>query len=396
MVIAGGDVAPGSDGVEPEHGVEPDGVEPAGTADSEHTADSEDAAAQPEPAAPAVRGRRRRAWWAWLCVVFGVVLVLLSGTALAGVNILVHRYAGHVAKDDLLGGARKQTTGRAALEGPLNILLVGSDYRRKSPDTVWRSDTIIVLHVPASHDHAYLISFSRDTWVHIPRSEDGKWQGGEDKINAAFGHGGNGAEGYRLLAKTLARLMKVQFDSGAVIDFYGFRRVVDVLGGVDMCVETPPGTDSFVSIHKPHRTFHKGCQHLDGKRALDYIRQRKQFPEGDWARMRHQQQFLKALLESAREQGVQRDLGKLDRLIRAGGQSLTIDDSLPLEDLAFTLRNIKPEDLTAIQVPEEGHDGPTWYAELVDPAPSLFEAVRNDTLDQWVIDHPDHVNPLTG
>src|SRR6266508_839576 len=176
MVIAGGDVAPGSDGVEPEHGVEPDGVEPEGTADSEHTADSEDAAAQPEPAAPAVRGRRRRAWWAWLCVVFGVVLVLLSGTALAGVNILVHRYAGHVAKDDLLGGARKQTTGRAALEGPLNILLVGSDYRRKSPDTVWRSDTIIVLHVPASHDHAYLISFSRDTWVHIPRSEDGEWQ----------------------------------------------------------------------------------------------------------------------------------------------------------------------------------------------------------------------------
>jgi len=163
-----------------------------------------------------------------------------------------------------------------------------------------------------------------------------------------------------------------------------------------MCVETPHGTDSFVSIHTPHRTFHKGCQHLDGKRALDYIRQRKQFPEGDWARMRHQQQFLKALLESAREQGVQRDLGKLDRLIRAGGQSLTIDDSLPLEDLAFTLRNIKPEDLTAIQVPEEGHDGPTWYAELVDPAPSLFEAVRNDTLDQWVIDHPDHVNPLTG
>jgi LCP family protein required for cell wall assembly len=371
-------VAPGSDNPDP------DG-----------RADPQDAPGRPpERVETPARARRRRVWWAWLCVVFGTVLVLASGSALAGVNILVHRYTGHVAKDDLLGDARKQTTGRAALEGPLNILMVGSDYRRKSSDTLWRADTIMVLHVPASHDHAYVISFSRDTWIDIPPSDDGKWKGGNDKINAAFGHGGNGAGGYRLLAKTLSKLMDVQFDSGAVIDFYGFRRVVDVLGGVDMCIETPPGTDKFVSIHKPHRTFHKGCQHLDGKRALDYVRQRKQFPEGDWARMRHQQQFLKALLQAAREQGVQDDLGKLDQLIRAGGESLTIDDSLPVEDLAFTLRHIKPGDLTAIQVPEEGHSGAVWYAELVDPAPSLFDAIRDDTLDQWVIEHYDHVNPL--
>jgi LCP family protein required for cell wall assembly len=376
MVIAGGDVASGSD-----------------RADPERAADPEDTAAQ--PVTPPARRRRRRVWWAWLCVVFGTVLVLLSGTALAGVNILVHRYASHVTRDDLLGPAGKPTLGRSALDGPLTILLVGSDYRKGAAEKLWRADTIIVLHVPATHDHAYLISFSRDTWVHIPRSEDGEWQGGEDKLNAAFVRGGNGASGYRLLAKTLSQLMKVQFDSGAVIDFYGFRRVVDVVGGVDMCVETPPGTDKFVSIHPPYRTFHKGCQHLNGYQAIDYVRQRKQFPDGDWARMRHQQQFLKALLKAAREQGVHRDLGKLDRLIRAGGESLTIDDSLPVEDLAFTLRRIKPDDLTAIQVPAEDRQGLGWYTEIVEPAPSLFRAVRDDTLDQWVIDHPTYVNPLT-
>ncbi|MGH3716372.1 MAG: LCP family protein [Micromonosporaceae bacterium] len=345
-----------------------------------------------------VRTRRPRGpWWAWLCLVVGVLLVVASGGALAGVNVLVNRYSSGVATDDLLGDARKDNAGRASVEGPLNILMVGSDYR-DDPElkgSLWRADTVMVLHVPADHSRAYLISFSRDTWVDIPPSEDGTWAGGQDKLNAAFVHGGNGPGGYRLLAATLSDVMDVQFDSGAVIDFYGFVKVVEVLGGVDLCIETPKGTDKFTSIHPPHRTFKKGCDHYDGHAALDYVRQRKQFEDGDSARMRHQQQFLKALLAEAREQGVHKDLGKLDALIRAGGESLTIDRSLPVADLAYTLRDIGPEDLTAIQVPTEGRQGNGWYAELVDPAPSLFEAVRQDRLEYWVWEHPEHVNSLT-
>ncbi|MGH3647484.1 MAG: LCP family protein, partial [Micromonosporaceae bacterium] len=343
------------------------------------------------------RRRLRGPWWAWLCLAVGLLLVAASGGALAGVNVLVDRYSREVATDDLLGDARKDNDGRVAVDGPLNILLLGTDYRknRELKGTLWRADTVMVLHVPADHNRAYLISFSRDSWVKIPASDDGKWQGGEDKLNAAFVHGGNGAGGYRLLAKTLSGVMDVEFDSGAVINFYGFVKVVQVLGGVDLCVETPKGTKKFTSIHPPYRTFKKGCQHLDGHAALDYVRQRKQFEDGDYARMRHQQQFLKALLTRAREQGVHSDFGKLDRLIRAGGKSLTIDQNLPVADLAFTLRNIRPEDLVAIQVPSEGRFGQGWYAELVDPAPSLFEAVRADTLDEWVLENPEYMNPLT-
>jgi LCP family protein required for cell wall assembly len=329
-------------------------------------------------------------------VVFGTVLTVASGGALVGFNLLVERYAGGIAADDLLGDARGDR-GRKALSGTLNILLVGSDYR-KNPElkgTLWRADTIMVLHVPRNHDQAYLISFPRDTMVEIPAAEEGRWKGGEDKINSAFMHGGNGAGGYRLLARTLSDLMGIRFDSGAVVDFYGFVKVVEALGGVDLCIETPKGKRTLRSIHPPHRVFEKGCRHYDGHAALDYVRQRKQFKDGDFARMRHQQEFLKALLRQAREQGLHRDLGKLDRVLRAAGSSLTIDNSLPVADLAFTLRNIRPENLTAIQVPVKERNRGTWYAELVDPSPSLFRAVREEAVAGWVARNPKYVNPLT-
>ncbi|HEX2417491.1 MAG TPA: LCP family protein [Micromonosporaceae bacterium] len=341
--------------------------------------------------------RNRGPWWAWLCVVVGTLLTVASGGALAGFSILTDRYTGGIPADDLLGDVRGERGTRETLAGPLNILLVGSDYR-KNPElkgTLWRADTIMVLHVPRSHDQAYLISFPRDTMVDIPDSGNSRWKGGEDKINSAFTHGGNGASGYRLLARTLSDLLDIRFDSGAVIDFYGFVNVVQALGGVDLCIETPKGKQKLRSIHPPYRVFEKGCRHYDGHAALDYVRQRKQFNDGDFARMRHQQEFLKALLAQTREQGLHRDLGKLDRVIRAAGPALTVDNTLPVADLAFTLRNIRPENLTAIQVPVEGRNEGTWYAELVDPAPDLFRAVREETVGAWSVQNPKYVNPLT-
>ena len=351
-----------------------------------------------DPGTSRREGRKRGPIWARLCLILGLVLATAASVTLVGIEMLVSRYTDQIATGNLLGDARKENAGRATLQGPLNILLLGTDYRNdpKLRGTLWRADTIMVLHVPRGHDRAYLLSFSRDTWVEIPPAPTGDWEGGEDKINAAFVHGGNGVGGYQLLAATLSDLMDVEFDSGAVINFYGFVRVVEVLGGVELCIETPPGTTSFTSIHPPYRTFEEGCRHYNGHEALDYVRQRKQFPDGDNARMRHQQQFLRALLERAREQGVHTDLGKLDRVIRAAGDALMLDESIPVADLAFTLRGIHPKDLVAIRVPAEGHMGPQgWYAELVDPADSLFRAVRRDTVAEWVKEHPEYVNPLT-
>jgi anionic cell wall polymer biosynthesis LytR-Cps2A-Psr (LCP) family protein len=105
-------------------------------------------------------------------------------------------------------------------------------------------------------------------------------------------------------------------DHVVLIDFGGFKQVVDALGGIDMYIE-----QDVKSIHPPHRQFTKGNAHLDGAEALDYVRQRYQFADGDFARMRHQQQFMKAVLDKAASSGTLTNPAKLNSFLRATAQA---------------------------------------------------------------------------
>ena len=106
--------------------------------------------------------------WARVCTILGVVLAVLSGTALVGYQALVARYEGAVGKADLFGDqAAGVTEQKSDMKGPLNILLVGIDPR--NPETPPLADSIMVLHVPAGLDRAYLYSLPRDLRVDIPR-----------------------------------------------------------------------------------------------------------------------------------------------------------------------------------------------------------------------------------
>ena len=330
----------------------------------------------------------------------GAFLMLASGGALVGGELLMSNLTSSVETDNLLGKARKSNSGRAVPEGPLNMLLVGSDFRKGVKETMWRADTVIVVHVPASRDRAYLISFPRDTLVKIPAHEPSGYQGGEDKINAAFGFGGRRqnsfdvASGFELLALTIHENFGIPLDTGAVINFYGFVNIVQELGGVEICIETPPGTDRFKSRHS-ERVFVKGCRMYDGHAALDYARQRYQFPDGDYARMRHQQHVIKQILKQAIAKGFD-DPTKIPGLIKAAGNSLLLDSSIPIPDLALALRKIRPENLTALKVPtvSEKIDG-TWYELLEeDKASALWKAIEEDNVDSWVLQNPDFVNPM--
>ena len=175
---------------------------------------------------------------------------------------------------------------RRPVDGALNILLVGSDSR--DPDAPvdrpgeWRTDTIILMHIPADHEQGV-------PGLHPPRpvrADPGERRRGLRhrwrKINAAYAWGG-----LPLTVQTVEGYTDVRIDHVVVIDFAGFKEVTDALGGVDMNVE-----QTITSIHKPYRTFTKGTNHINGAEALDYVRQRYQFPDGDFARMRHQQEFL--------------------------------------------------------------------------------------------------------
>lgn len=361
-------------------------------------------------------GRRRRSaprekkgrspLWARLCVVLGVLMMVTSGGAVVASEVLIGHYDDTIAKENLLGGARKDNQGRTSVSGPVNVLLTGSDYREGIKGAVWRTDTIMVLHIPRTYDRGYLLSFPRDTEVRIPRSKNGKWHGGKDKINAAYAHGGNGPAGFQLLAATLNDLIKVDFNAGAVINFQGFTKMVRVLGGVTLCVEAPTEKSwinkrgTLKSLHpgpggKP-REWKPGCQRMDEHTALDYVRQRKQWSDGDYARIRHQQQFMKAVMNEAMTKGVLTDFGKANNLIKAAGGSLIMDTGgIPIQEWGFAMRNLKPGALSAIRVPTGGEKvGGVWREELRPEAETLFEAIRTEKIDQWIVQNSTFVTAM--
>ncbi len=323
--------------------------------------------------------RRHTPLWAILCVWFGAALTIFSGATIAGAQALFHRYDSQITHKNLLGDARKPVEkGRNEITGPLNFLLLGSDFRENTEGT-WRSDTVIVLHIPADHTSAYLISLPRDARVRIPTCPYDK-SGCLDKVNAAYAYGGP-----QLAARTVSELTKLKFDGMAIINFYGFTRVVGALGGVDLCVD-----EDTYSIHT-EKLYKKGCYHFNEHDALDYVRQREEIPDGDYGRQRHQQQLIRAALQQARDLGVISNPLTLDRVIRAAGQSLTVDlpAGMTVADLAFELRNVHAADMTMLRLPAHTEYIGGQSFEILEPgATELFGAVRTDTIDQWMLRYP--------
>jgi LCP family protein required for cell wall assembly len=231
--------------------------------------------------------------------------------------------------------------GRPAPGSGTNWLITGSDSRQgltvaqeRKYVTGFdiggqRSDTILVLHIPAGGGRPLLISIPRDSYVSIPGH-------GMDKINAAYDLGGP-----QLLAET------VQDDTGLYISHYmgigfgGFVNVVNAVGGVRMCLTAPlHDVSSGVDLKA-------GCQVLNGGQALAYVRDRHNFATQDLQREQDQRLFLKALLSKMTSTGV--ILNPFAALPAASGaaDTLTVDNGTSLYDLvrvAMAMRN--PETTT--------------------------------------------------
>ncbi|WP_089011976.1 LCP family protein [Micromonospora inositola] len=291
-----------------------------------------------------------------------------------------------MVKEELLDPAARQR--RTDLSRALNYLLVGSDHRSGASAEDQRSDTILIVHVPAGMRQAYLISIPRDLLVAIPPAAGNG--GSQDKINAAYEHGGGGQAGARLLSATLTRLTGIRFDGAALVDFSGFKEVIDLLGGIRMCVDT-----QVRSIHT-QTLFTPGCQQMNGARTLDYVRQRYGLPGGDYDRQRHQQQMLRAVLDKAGETHLRSDPVKLDQVLRAVGGSLTVDtNGVPLEDLLLAFRSLPADALQGVQVPSYPQTiDEVSYVVLDNGGNGLFDAVRGTRLPEWVGANPRWVNRL--
>ncbi|MFC0507137.1 LCP family protein [Micromonospora costi] len=367
-----------------------------------------------DPVPPKKRPGRRDPLWARLTVVFGAVLMLTSGIAIVGSKALISQATGNIAQRNLLGDAGKSDAeGGASLDGPIDMLLLGVDARERWAADDVRSDSIIVLHIPATHDQAYLISIPRDTEAQIPPFAKSNYPGGTDKINAAFQigarNGGGWEGGAQLMAQTIKKLTGVSFDGAAIINFGGFKNVIDTLGTVRICVKQEVkshhmsyvdgkpmwNADAKKTGKKMTPVVHKkGCQEMEGWAALDYARQRYGLTNSDYDRQANQQQLIKAMAKKATEGGMLTNPLKLQQLIKAAGKAFVLDTGgAAIEDFVFTMRGVTANDLTMLKTNNgtfngNGNGREVLSAETLD----MFRAVKQDKLAEFVFTHPEVIS----
>ena len=159
-----------------------------------------------------------------------------------------------------------------------NIVVMGVDER---DEDAGRSDTLFVVMLDPKSNNISLLSIPRDTMVKIP---DRGW----DKINHAFAFGG-----HKLTQQTVEEFLGIQINNYVVVDFKGFKGLVDAIGGIDINVEKDmyyedPYDNLVIDLQQ-------GRQHLDGAKAIQYVRYRDE--EGDIGRIKRQQHFMAAIYE---------------------------------------------------------------------------------------------------
>jgi LCP family protein required for cell wall assembly len=306
---------------------------------------------------------------------------------------------------------------KSDIKGPLNILLVGIDPRQ--PEAPPLADSIMVLHVNETLDSAYLFSLPRDLLVQIPAFPKADYPGGTEKLNAAMSHGSrvpggklpDANRGFELLSLTVSKVTGIKrFDAGAIINFSGFQKIVDAMGGVDMYIDSnvksehkqpdgsartlKPGGGGYLG---PQAQYKKGNAHLKGWQALDYVRQRYGLPNSDYDRQRHQQQFVRAMADQALSKDVVTNPIKLDAVLRAAGKALIFNGrGHDLIDFGFAMRGLRSDSIQMIKLPGGGvMNGGKYRGEELKPvAGDFFESLTTGTIDTFVISHPELLNKV--
>ncbi|MDP9798587.1 LCP family protein required for cell wall assembly [Catenuloplanes nepalensis] len=371
--------------------------------------------------------RRKDPLWARLILIFGVVLVVVSGGTLVAAQTVINQAESSITQGSLLEGDAAAADGESGnnIDGAVNLLLVGIDAREEgSSVTSVLSDTIIILHIPETHDQAYLISIPRDWRVEMPAYDKVGFVGATGKINSAFSYGyeGDGTElekrsrGMAVLSNTLNKITGIRFNGAAIIDFNGFASLIHAMGGVDMCVDEAAesahlGVDAngklvqgwyseTYGIQLPEGVkplvHEKGCRLMNSTEALDYARIRKSLSDGDYGRQRHQQQLIKAIAKKATSSGVLTDLGKLNDLTKAAGEAFVLDTGgIAPADFIFTLKGVAANDLMLIKTNAGNLNSVTIdgqsFEQLDGESMDMLAAAKSGTLGTFLIEHPQFI-----
>jgi LCP family protein required for cell wall assembly len=266
---------------------------------------------------------------------------------------------------------------------PLNILLLGSDTRKGQTghiggDTPGLSDTTILLHVSADRKLAYGVSLPRDAMVKRPPCErkdgHGKDPGGLSQFNAAYAVGGP-----LCTVHTVEKLTNIRINHFVVIDFNGFRKMVDALGGVEVCVPH--------EVHDTtgHINLPAGTYNVQGQRALDYVRVRHDIgtaENGDIGRMKRQQTFLASMANKVVSAGTLANPVRLYKFLDAATKSLTTDSDLAsiskLAGLAKSLKGIGLDHIQFLTVPFQAYAPDPNRLQWAPGAKKLWTRIRMD------------------
>jgi LCP family protein required for cell wall assembly len=319
---------------------------------------------------------QRKRWALLIAATMSGVVLLASGTSWAVSGWM----SGQIDRADVFSGLDEDERPDApASGGARTVLVMGTDAREEdeehgeedlppdAPRPDERTDSMMLVRLHADREHVTVVGLPRDSWVTIPGHEP-------HKINAAYALGGP-----TLAVQTVEANTGVRVDHYVELDFGGFIKVVDALGGVEVCVPEP------MEDPRAHLDLEAGTHHVDGEEALAYARTR-QSADGDLDRIDRQQEVLAAMLDRALSTDLLADPSRLSGFVDATLDSVTVDDDLDtatIRGLAEQLSGIGLEDVTFTQVPVEdmdfrtpgGDSAVTWKRAEAD---ALFAELNRD------------------
>ncbi len=323
---------------------------------------------------------------------FGIgVAAFVVAVLVVGVAVFV-KLEGNITGIDITGdlGQRPDsvaTTDPSTNRPPLNILLMGSDTRDGLADAeefggtndlttgTQHADTTLLVHLAADRRSAFVVSIPRDSMVRRPDCQDPRDTGAQRPLgmfNLAFNEGGAACT-----VKTVEANTGVFIDHYAVVNFEGFRDMVDALGGVDVCL-TEPISDTATGLDLP-----AGTSHLDGTTSTQFVRARKGIGDGsDIGRIDRQQAFLSAVVREATSTGLLLRPDRLVRFLDAATKSLTTDPEIAsireLSDLALQVKGMPTEEIRFVTVPIEVYEPDPNRVIWTQGAEEVWEAARSD------------------
>jgi len=334
----------------------------------------------PAPRRDAAPRRRRRRVWPRVLIVAAVVLVLaLAAAAIYAVTIERSVTQNITRGVDLPGdtpspGQTARPTKEPLETGTLNYVLLGSDSRDPNNEGNGRSDSIMVVHLNAKRNKAYIISFPRDMYVDIPGY-------GKNKLNAAFAFGGA-----PLTVRTLENITGVRMDHVVLVDFEGFIQLTEDLDGVTVVNKTAFTSHGF--------DYPKGKITIKGERALWFVRERHSLPGGDLARAENQRSVIKAVVEKGLSAGVVSDPATFTKFMGNVAKNLVVDNSLSDDEIRRTAVSLRlsSKNIELMQAPLSGFGSAEGQSiDIVDQAKldELSKALKNDKVEDYLKKYPE-------